>query len=157
MKMVKIFLVLAIMASMAVTNISAETARTAKIESLRGSAEVKHVNEKRWVPVKVGLVLNEGDIIRTKKNSETIISINGDTESAMLVLQENSHLTFFEMSENKDLARETTFLDLAIGEVLVTKHKIEDVTSEFEVKTPTSIVAVKGGSSKFSVSVEQID
>ena len=48
-----------------------------------------------------------------------------------------------------------TLLDLAMGEVLIKAQKVHGENSKFEVKTPTSIVGVRG--TTFNVKVEAVN
>ena len=111
--------------------------------------------QKTWIPAKVGMVLNQGDIIRTKKDSWALLNLDGAAETANLELKENSQLKLAELVENKKEATQTTLLDLALGEVLIKAKKLHSEKSRFEVKTPTSIVGVRG--TTFSVSVEALE
>jgi hypothetical protein len=67
-------------------------------------------------------------------------------------MKENSQLQLTELKINKAEASETTLLDLALGAVLIKAEKLHSEKSRFEVKTPTSIVGVRG--TTFSVAVE---
>ena len=48
-----------------------------------------------------------------------------------------------------------TLLDLAMGEILIKAQKVHGEKSQFEVKTPTSIVGVRG--TTFNVKVEAVE
>lgn len=129
--------------------------RTAKIITLTGSAQVKINKESAWQPLEKGTKLTQGAIIQTQKNSWLTLNLDGDGETATVEMEENSQLLLSELSRD-DLAKtEQTLLDLALGKIIIKAKKLHSQQSKFEVKTPTSLVAVKGAS--FSVEVEAID
>ena len=49
---------------------------------------------------------------------------------------------------------QNTLFDLSLGEILIKAKKLHSEKSKFEVKTPTSIVGVRG--TTFSVTVEAV-
>jgi hypothetical protein len=130
------------------------TKRTAKISNIKGAVEVKTVTgEVR--PAKVGMVLNEGDTVETKSNSTAMLDVDGSGETASVEVKANAKLKLSEMLENKKDGVQMTLLDLSMGEILIKAKKLHSEKSKFEVKTPTSIVGVKG--TTFSVSVEAVE
>lgn len=130
-----------------------EVKRIATVTEIKGTVEVK-TPKQAWMPAKVGMVFNQGDIIRTKKNSRALLNLDGMAETATIEVKENSQLKLAELIENKKEASQTTMLDLALGEILIKAKKLHSEKSRFEVKTPTSIVGVRG--TTFSVTVEAI-
>ena len=131
-----------------------ETSRVATVIELKGAVEIKTPKE-AWKPVGVGMVLREKDIIRTKANSLAVLNLDGLGETATVEVKENSQLKLAELIQNKKAATQTTLLDLALGEILIKAKKLHSEKSKFEVKTPTSIVGVRG--TTFSVAVEAIE
>ena len=69
-------------------------------------------------------------------------------------LKENTTLTLDILKENTATKKKVTVLDVSIGKILIQAEKLKD-GSRFEVKTPTSVVGVRG--TKFSVKVEAIE
>lgn len=130
------------------------TKRTAKISDVKGAVEVKTATGE-IVPAKVGMVLNEGDMVQTKTNSSAILNVDGTAETASVEVKANAKLKLSEMLENKKEGVQMTLLDLSMGEILIKAKKLHSEKSKFEVKTPTSIVGVKG--TTFSVSVEAVE
>jgi len=127
------------------------TQRTATIVELEGEAQViTPENEK--VPAEVGMSLTQGYAIKTGAESLVVVFLQGVSETANVEIKEKSELRLAELLEDKDIETQTTLLDLAIGEILITSKKLQAEKSKFEVKTPTSIVGVRG--TTFSVSVE---
>lgn len=128
--------------------------RTATIDQVSGTVEVR-VGKQPWAPAQVGMVLNQGDIIRTLAGSWAVINVDGKGATASVELKENSQLRLAELLEDKAKASQTTLLDLALGEVLIKAKKLDSEKSKFQVKTPTSIVGVRG--TTFSVAVKAIE
>ena len=153
MKILKMLVILVLVASMASFAIAAEK-RQAKIAVVNGRADVKLMDEKQWIPAKVGMALTEGDTIRTKSHSWVMLTLNGAGETATVELEENAKLTFSELIMDKGVGTQQTLLDLAMGEILIKAQKLHSKESRFEVKTPTSMVGVRG--TTFSVKVEAI-
>lgn len=127
---------------------------TAEIVNIIGNAEVYSVKDKQWAVAKIGNQLQENDFIRTKAKAEVLLKIKGNSQSATITIKENSQLALRQIFQPGQLEGNKTLLDLAMGEIFLEVGKLKDVKSEFEVKTPTSIVGVRG--TKFSVKVEGI-
>lgn len=134
--------------------LAAETTRIASIKDINGKVEVS-LSKGKWIPAEKGMQLNPGDLIRTKTNSFAIIKINGAGETALVELKEKSQLNLSKMLINKEENYQQTLLDLSLGKILIKAQKLHADKSRFEVKTPTSIVAVRG--TTFSVAVEAIE
>lgn len=154
MKIIKLVCITVLVLGICYPLLAQETAkRVASIAEISGTVEVKTPKEK-WKPAEVGMVLNEGDIIRVKADSYALLNVDGKAETATVEVKANSQLRLAELIENKTDESQTTLLDLALGEVLIKAKKIHTEKSKFEVKTPTSVVAVRG--TTFSVTVEAV-
>jgi hypothetical protein len=101
------------------------------------------------------MVLSQGDIIRTKAGSLAVVELDGKGRTATVELKENGQLSLAKLLGDKEKGTRTTLLDLAVGEILIKAQKLHSEKSRFEVKTPTSIVAVRG--TTFSVAVEAVE
>ncbi len=130
------------------------TLRTALILEFEGSVDVKLSNSK-WIPAKEEMVLNQGDVIRTKSNSWAVIRLLGDSELATVEMKENSQLRLTELFEIKEEDVQKTLLDLAVGEILIKAEKLRSPKSTFDVKTPTSMLGIRG--TTLSVKVEALE
>ena len=151
MKIVKFLLLVGLVLTLSSLAIAGEAKRTAFISDRKGTVEVRAA-DKKWVAAKTGMILNEGDVIRTMASSWAVLNVDGKGETATVEVKENSQLKMAQLLENKDSSSQSTLLDLALGEVLIKAKKLHSDKSRFEVKTPTSIVAVRG--TTFSVAVE---
>ncbi len=134
---------------------SQEEKRTAKVLSIMGAAEVRPAGEKKWIPAEVGMVLNEGDVVKTGADAWILLNLNGTGETATVELSQRSQLLLSELRVDEERKMQKTLLDLGIGEILIKAKKLHSPVSKFEVKTPTSVVGVRG--TKFSVKVEALE
>lgn len=117
----------------------------AKVIETKGEAFVKYFNEKNWATVNTGVVLKEGDIIKTGANSAVVIQfLKEGRETAIVDIKSSSQLLIREISKTDKKSTEHTLLDLGVGKILVKAQKLYDEKSKFEVKTPVSIAGVRG-------------
>lgn len=151
-KLALIILVMALVASVAAVSYAEITKREAVIKGLEGKANVKTADG-TWMPAEVGMKLTEGSIIKTDAGAMAVLYLEGVSETADVEVKEKSELRIEELYEDKATSEQTTLLDLALGEILITSQKLRSEKSQFEVKTPTSIVGVRG--TTFSVVVER--
>jgi len=151
MRTAKVLVMVMCVALAASTAIGAESVRSAKVLDLEGKVEVKN-QAGAWMPADIDMVLNQGDMIRTQNDSFALLNVDGMAQTATVEVKENSELTLAELMEDRAEKTQSTLLDLAIGEILIKAKKLHSEQSRFEVKTPTSIVGVRG--TTFSVSVE---
>ena len=136
--------------------VSAEVVqRTAKIMDMRGKVEVKLLGEENWSPAKASVILNEGDMIKTHADSWALLNVDGSAQTATVKVEENSQLLLSELIKDDKEGSQQTLLDLEIGRVLIKAKKLHSEKSKFEVKTPTSVVGVRG--TTFAVEVEALE
>ena len=155
MKILKTLAILVfVVAVFTVVASAVETKRTATISEIQGTVDVKPAQGK-WLTARVGMVLNQGDMVRTKAKSSAILDLDGNAKTAKVEMKENSQLSLAKLMENKAENAQTTMLELSIGKILINVKKLETTKSKFEVTTPTSIVGVRG--TTFSVAVEAIE
>ncbi len=155
MKAIRIALILTLAAFIATASHADSAKRTAVLAAVQGSVEVKPAMGE-WVPGRARTALAEGDFIKTGKNSWALITIGGPAETATVELRETSNMELKTLTANEKTGMSTTLLDLYAGEVMVKARAADEDKSMFEVKTPTSIVAVQGGKASFSVKVDQM-
>ncbi len=128
----------------------AQEVRTAIISDLRGAVEVKMHGED-WKPAEEGMVLHEKDEIRTLQDGFSKLLLDEEAGTGKLELKENSLLRLNTMQIDA-AGEKTTYLDLALGKVLVHAEKL-NADSKFEVRTPTTTTGVRG--TVFEVEVEK--
>ena len=154
MKILKVVCIMALILTIAVCGYAAEK-RTAQIVSIDGTAEAKLAGGSSWSAATVGMVLNEGDTIKTASKSWVLLNVDGKGQTATVEVKENSLLLLSELLVESSKGTSKTLLDLAMGEVLIKAQKVHGEESKFEVKTPTSIVGVRG--TTFNVKVEAVE
>jgi len=130
---------------------AAESPAKAVITEMSGDAKVK-MGDADWNAAEIGMVLPTGSSVKTGSGAMAVLSLEGGEEAAYVEVKENSELKIAELFNQISEGSKKTLLDLAIGEILITSKKLQTEKSKFEVKTPTSIVGVRG--TTFSVSVE---
>ncbi|MCX5678069.1 MAG: FecR domain-containing protein [Candidatus Omnitrophica bacterium] len=153
MKTLRIICIIALILGIAVTGYAVEK-RSAKITSLNGTAEIKPIGQAVWSPASAGMVMNEGDTLKTAPGSWALVDIDNG-KVAMVEVKEGSQMSLAELTADPQTDTSQTLLDLAMGEVLIKAQKIHGENSRFEVKTPTSIVGVRG--TTFNVKVESVE
>jgi len=134
---------------------AAEEPRTAKILEITGTVNVKYLGERTWLPAKVGMVLNEGDFVKTSADSICILNVDGTGETATIDVSPNSQLLLSELKKDVDAGTQKTLLDLGLGEIMIRVKKLHTTESSFEVKTPTAVCGVRG--TEFAVKVEAME
>jgi hypothetical protein len=155
MKILRVICIAILIACVASCAFAAEGKRTAKIISVDGKAEVKLGGQGGWMPASVDMVLSEGDTLKTLSNSFALLNVDGSGQTATVEVKENSQLLLSELLVNPANGTQKTLLDLAAGEILIKAQKVKGEESKFEVKTPTSIVGVRG--TTFAVKVEALE
>ena len=140
------------------TSLSFAAQKTVVVTDFSGIVERKDSERSPWISVKKGIILKEGASVRTKSNSWillTLITAKLNPEPATIRLKPDSEIMLSRLYEHLETNIQTVLLDLSAGEALVTVRELYSPLSKFEVKTPTSIIDVKGA--KFSVSVKTED
>ncbi|MDD5136186.1 MAG: FecR domain-containing protein [Candidatus Omnitrophica bacterium] len=133
---------------------SEEMKRTATIAETSGEVMIKNAGPGSWASAKVGDVLNEGSFLKTGSRAKAVINIDGDSKTAVVDVSERSLVSFETLVKDSMTGVKKTLLDLSIGQVLIKAEKLDTPDSKFEVKTPTSVVGVRG--TKFSVKVDAL-
>ncbi|HNX69599.1 MAG TPA: FecR family protein [Candidatus Omnitrophota bacterium] len=131
-----------------------KTGRIAEINSTEGTVLFRKNGTEDWKTATKGMLLVENDEIKTGENSKAEILLDKGGETGKLNLAANTQLRLETMKQDPVSGDKTTLLDLALGRVLVKAEKFGG-NSSFQVKTPTSICAVRG--TVFEVTVEASD
>ena len=123
----------------------------AKVTKITGQADYKRAGGADWSKLEIGTMLDEGDAVKTAEKSEVVMELEGQAKTAEIVVRESSKFVFKTFQHDED-AVDTTLLDVSLGAVLVKAEKLAG-DSKFEVKTPTSIVGIRG--TTFEVKVDR--
>jgi len=144
------------MVGLATIGFAEDIERVAKIGTISGKAFVKFSGQKAWLPADEGMILKERDIIQTRKQTQVVLYLmDGNVVSAWVDIKANSQLRISELKGADGKETRKTLLDLGMGKILIKVQKLYGEGSKFEVKTPTSIVGVRG--TTFAVEVEGIE
>lgn len=115
----------------------------AKVAQITGDAQYKKAGTSDWIKLETDMVLTQGDSIKTADESEVVMELTGAAKTAEIVVRKNSEFIFKTFQHDPELKEDTTLLDVSLGAVLVRAEKLVGA-SKFEVKTPTSIVGIRG-------------
>ncbi|NQT32610.1 MAG: FecR domain-containing protein [Candidatus Omnitrophica bacterium] len=154
MKILTFVVVLVMLVGLTLALDAAEVSRTGKLVDMQGDVMVKFASSEETLPAEIGMKISEGDMIMTKADSWVFINLDG-VETATVEVEGNSKVLLAELVMDEEEGTQQTLLDLAIGKVLVTAQKIHHEDSSFQVKTPTSVVGVRG--TTFAVEVEGLE
>ena len=125
--------------------------RSVTLKTVRGDVDVRY-HGKDWQKAEPGMVLYVSDEIRTGDNGFAEVAMD-DGETADVQVDAGSQLKFETMARDSVTKDKTTYLDLAVGRVLIHAQKLTG-QSKFEVKTPTSTAGVRG--TIFEVVAEEV-
>lgn len=125
---------------------------TAKITGIIGEAKYLKKGQADWQVLEKDMKLEEGDSIRTAIDSIVTLELFGSAKTADLVVKPESEFTLNIFSHDAAKKMDKTLLDIQAGSVLVKAQKLVG-DSTFQVKTPTSIVGIRG--TTFEVQVEK--
>ncbi|MFH0764029.1 MAG: FecR domain-containing protein [Candidatus Omnitrophota bacterium] len=153
MKAIRLTLMIILGLAIIPTVSAQDTARTATVVRVIGTAEVLPP-QGSWTEARPGINLPEGTIIRTAEGSKVVVSIDGHNQSALIEMKDYTQLILSEMPPLENQTRKT-LLDLAIGNVLIKVKKMPSDQSKFEVRTPISYVGVRG--TIFSISLKRAE
>ncbi len=140
----------ALLLSLVAIPVFAENQNQAKVMTITGDAYTKKPGAVDWQLLQVDAILTEGDSVKTTEGSEVVMNLEGAAKTAEIVVRESSEFVFKTFQHQED-ATDTTLLDVSLGAVLVKAEKLAG-TSKFEVKTPTSIVGIRGTTFEVKVS-----
>lgn len=121
----------------------AQEASQAKVSDLSGEARYLKKGASDWLDVSEGLLLSEGDKVKTGSASQVTLQLQGANKTAELIVRPESEFTFQTFHHDPATNVDMTLLDVEIGNILVKAEKLVG-ESKFEVKTPTSIVGIRG-------------
>ena len=115
----------------------------AKVAKISGQAEYQKMGASDWAKLEIGMVLSEGDAVKTAPKSEVVMDLKGANKTAQITVRQSSKFVFKTFQHDSASQVDTTLLDISLGAVLVKAEKLVG-SSKFEVKTPTSIVGIRG-------------
>ena len=153
MRIIRVGIIMTLVIGVAFASYGAETKRTGEVIDIEGNVSLENMSGSRTL-AEIGSVLNEGDLIETDDSSWVLVRLNGQ-EAATVEIDENAQVVLSELVADDEMGTQKTMLDVAIGKILIKAQKLRTEKCKFEVKTPTSIVGVRG--TTFSVEVEAVE
>ncbi|MBW1775194.1 MAG: FecR domain-containing protein [Deltaproteobacteria bacterium] len=114
---------------------------SATLVAFEGEVSIQKQDEEIWLPVEVNIPLEEGDRIKTGKDSQVEILMD---DGSMVKLEENSEITIRELAADYQTRSITSSLFLWFGRVLSNVTKFTSKNSRFRISTPTLVAGVRG-------------
>ena len=148
------FLIIAMSVSCSNVLFAAEKSNFAKVMDLTGDVQVMKIGTSAWIPAKVWMQLDVGDIIKTGPGASADLGFGDLGRDALVRVDPNSSMKVESYDQVKGASKGKIMLDLAVGDIMVKIDKIKD-ESQFQVRTPTSIVGVRGTGFKVHVSPKE--
>ena len=124
---------------------------SAKVASITGEAKFLKKGGSEWQPLTKGEQLTEGDKIMTASASQVELEMVGSNRIGNVIVRPDTEFTLQSLHHDPETKVETTLLDVEVGNILVKAEKLVG-ESKFEVKTPTSIVGIRGTTFEVQVS-----
>lgn len=110
--------------------------KVAVTTKVKGLAEIMPVGEEKFSDLKPGMILSDGDKIRTGSSGFTAIIFIDDKST--LKLKENSEAVINGQRSARSIAKK---INMDVGTIRATVNK---QNSNFVIQTPTSVASVKG-------------
>lgn len=136
------------------TSYAAANEKQVTIVDLKGNVEVMQAGSSSWVRAENFMKLGTGDTVKTEGDSYADLKFNGLGEAALVRVEANSSMKIDAYVSSRFMQNRKITLDLAMGDILVKANKLKE-ESQFQVRTPTSIVGVRGTGFKVHVSSEK--
>ena len=127
-----------------------KTVRLARIDEKHGVVEFKRAEEVNWNVVEKGMLLYQGDRVRTGVQSSVDFRLEGG-ETSEVRLTENTEVAFDHLFFDESEQASDTLLDLSVGKILITSEDLSE-GSDYNVRTPTSLVGIRGTAFEVEVS-----
>lgn len=144
-------LMIALIVSLSVQPAYAQGASQAKVLEIMGDAQYLKAGSADWAKLDQGVMLSEGDKLKTGPESQVRLELTGNQKTAELVIRKDTEFSLATFRHDEANMIDSTLLDVEIGSVLVKAEKLIG-SSKFEVKTPTSIVGIRGTTFEVNVS-----
>jgi len=158
MKTRKAICILILLAIFAGSAFCGETGCVVTIFELKGAANILRVlGDNDWIPAKIGMCLEEGDIFVTKPGSRSLLQLcwKKEATSILIAVKAESELRFAELMQRQKTGAYKILLDLAIGKILIKARHFDPEKSVFAIKTPSTVIKVHGAI--FTVEVEPLE
>ena len=140
----KLILILALIGMVVMPGISyAGSSSKAKAIEIKGDVRYMKLGATSWEALDTTVILEENDSIRTGPDSEVKLVLMGSAKTAEITIGSEADFKFDTFRHDEATKTENTILNIGVGRVLVKAEKLVG-ESKFQVKTPTSIVGIRG-------------
>jgi hypothetical protein len=133
---------------------AAGAAKNVAVTNAKGNVMVMSQGSSEWKKAEFGSMLGSGDTIKTGADSYADLNFSGNSEDAMVRVDANSTMKIDSYVAARAAENKKIILDLAMGDIMVKANKLKS-ESQFQVRTPTSIVGVRGTGFKVQVTAEK--
>lgn len=134
---------------------TSEESSHAKILEFQGDVSYQKAGTDQWIKVTApGVELAEKDKIKTGPDSSAELEFYGDRKTGHVTVHKKTEMTLETFRHDEATSKETTLLDVAVGNILIQAEKLKG-DSKFEVKTPASMVGIRGTTFSVSASEEE--
>jgi len=149
-----LFIVIALSLPVFVTSAVSAAGKDIAVRDAKGDVSVMSQGSTEWKKVDFGMMLSSGDTVKTGADSYVDLCFDGAEEDAIVRLDANTNMKVDSYVLAKQVENKKIILDLAMGDIMVRANKLKN-ESQFQVRTPTSIVGVRGTGFKVKVSAEK--
>ena len=125
----------------------------ARILQWSGDVSFLKTGSDAWKNVDSQVTLSEGDKIKTSAGSSATLELSAQRKTGTVQVRENTEFTIAAFRHETDTKKEITLLDVEVGGILIQAEKLSG-DSKFEVKTPASMVGIRGTTFNVQVSKE---
>ena len=140
----KLILILAIIGIIMTPGVlCAASSSKAKAVEIKGEVRYMKIGANAWEKLDPTVILEENDSIRTGPDSEVKLVLMGAAKTAEITIGSKADFKFDTFRHDEATKVENTILNIGVGRVLVKAEKLAG-ESKFQVKTPTSIVGIRG-------------
>ncbi len=121
-----------------------------EVVSVRGLAFLKKSNTKKFLKIKKGLKLNNGDLIKTTSKGRVKVIFN---DNSIIFIARKSKIRIDKYDYNIFTKKRGAQLSLLSGRLKSWVAKLNSSKKKFTIKTPTAVIGVRG--TQFIVSVSE--
>ena len=121
----------------------ADGSSQATILEIKGDANYLKAGTTEWTKLEPTVILAEGDSVKTGPATQLRMELIGSTKTAEILVRKETEFKFSKFRFDEASKVDNTLLEVGVGSVLVKAEKLVGA-SKFEVKTPTSIVGIRG-------------
>ena len=132
----------------------ADDSSHAKLLEIKGEGSFMRAGTAAWTKLELAAILEEGDSIKTGADGEVRLELMGASKTAEILVRKETEFKFTKFRNDEASKIDNTLLEVSVGDVLVRAEKLVGA-SKFEVKTPTSIVGIRG--TIFEVHVPKVE